>query len=385
MKNLLSKIFFIALFLSVFITSCLEEFNAPLSSSLENILIVEGTISDVNASIRLSRSVGLGNDSSFLAEENAQITLEDESGNIYARLTHQSDGLYQASDTINTTIPYRVRIEISDNEAYVSELLTFLPTPPIEELDWEFISNDQLQIQVSTTGNETTSPYYFWNYEETWEYFTRLNSYFIYQDGEVLPRPRDQGIYTCWQNKPSISIQVLSTVNLSENVVSKFPLQTFNPLENGRLAIRYSILVKQYALTKEAFEFWKLLKGNTENVGTLFDAQPSQLSSNLTSVNDPNRPVIGFISASQEQQKRIFIARDDVPFEGVIEIPRPVCEVDSISLNPDEIRRTFESGVILPITEVSRDDGLVIGYQTAPISCSDCRVLGGTNKRPDFW
>jgi hypothetical protein len=74
----------------------------------------------------------------------------------------------------------------------------------------------------------------------------------------------------------------------------------------------YSVIVSQYALTSNQFKYWTELKKNSEQLGTLFDAQPSQLNSNIHCITNPAEPVMGYLSASTVQKKRIFIANSEM-------------------------------------------------------------------------
>ena len=53
------------------------------------------------------------------------------------------------------------------------------------------------------------------------------------------------------------------------------------------------MLVNQYALTREAHEYWTLKKNNSESLGGLFDPLPSQAASNFRCVSHPDEPVFG--------------------------------------------------------------------------------------------
>ena len=151
------------------------------------------------------------------------------------------------------------------------------------------------------------------------------------------------------------------------------------PLASERIGVRYSILVTQYALTKEAYQFWEIMKKNTEQVGTLFDPQPSQLLSNIHSVSDTTEPVIGFISAGAVSQKRLFISRNEVePWRY-----RTNCETRIIPL--DSLRFFFPNEAWIPLQEwYSPVTGRLFGYDSGTHICVDCTVRG-TNVRPPFW
>ena len=62
--------------------------------------------------------------------------------------------------------------------------------------------------------------------------------------------------------------------------------------------------LKQYAWTKEGYEFLDRMRKNTETTGSVFDPQPSELNSNIHNVADATEPVIGYfnIIISERQQ-----------------------------------------------------------------------------------
>jgi hypothetical protein len=70
--------------------------------------------------------------------------------------------------------------------------------------------------------------------------------------------------------------------------------------------------VKQYALNQEAFAYWQNIKKTTEQLGSIFDAQPSQFKGNIHSLTDSTEPVMGYVSASSIETKRIFVTSEDV-------------------------------------------------------------------------
>jgi hypothetical protein len=69
--------------------------------------------------------------------------------------------------------------------------------------------------------------------------------------------------------------------------------------------------VFQYGLTKEAYDYLGKMKKNTEQIGSIFDPQPSYLTGDIQCISDPSEKVIGFISFGVIREKRVFIS----PFE----------------------------------------------------------------------
>ncbi len=70
------------------------------------------------------------------------------------------------------------------------------------------------------------------------------------------------------------------------------------PTGSEKLSVAYSDLIRQYAISKEAFNFWTNLKKNTEQLGSLFDLQPFTELGNIQCINNPSVKCIGYISFS---------------------------------------------------------------------------------------
>jgi hypothetical protein len=66
-----------------------------------------------------------------------------------------------------------------------------------------------------------------------------------------------------------------------------------------------SFLFRQYPLTEQGYTYWLTVQKNSQSLGGLFDLQPAQIKGNLHCITNSANPVIGFISASTVQEKRI--------------------------------------------------------------------------------
>ena len=149
---------------------------------------------------------------------------------------------------------------------------------------------------------------------------------------------------------------------------------TFIPQGSIKLGVKYSILVKQYALTADAFNFLEDVKKNTEQTGSVFDPQPSALKGNIHSISNPGEPVIGFIRVCNEQTKRIFIRNSELPGWDY----HSPCFEDTVLNDPKSIEQADGSGLV-PTRFISLSKFLAT-YK----NCIDC-TLSGTNIKPPFW
>jgi hypothetical protein len=150
---------------------------------------------------------------------------------------------------------------------------------------------------------------------------------------------------------------------------------TFIPSTAEKLESRYSIIVREYALTGDGYNYYTNLKKNTEQLGSIFDAEPSSIKGNITCTTNPSVPVVGFISAGAVTSKRIFIDNRDLPNW------LPVTYYDQIDCRNDTITLTnFDEYSFVPPLFVPVSSPLF----AAPPKCVDC-TLRGTNAEPGFW
>jgi len=144
------------------------------------------------------------------------------------------------------------------------------------------------------------------------------------------------------------------------------------------LGIRYYIELTQYALSHDAYLFYQRIKKNTEQIGTLFDPQPSQLTTNIHCTTDANEEVIGFVEVIDQQQSHIYITNDQVqPWLPPVPCSKFTYHNDTATLGP------IGSGY-LPLAPLSYFGPKIDKFEAAPRECVDC-TLRGTNVKPAFW
>ena len=359
--------------------SCVEPYRPDVIQAPNNYLVVDGFINSKGpTNIRLSRTVNLDGAAIPPGETKARVLIEEEGGPQFGLIEGRDGNYASAQLQLNPSRRYRLRIRTSDNKEYASAYVANKTTPPVDSVSWK-AENGALQVYVSTHDPAQQTRYYRWTFDETWEYTTPYYSNFEFKNNQLLDR-RDN-INRCWRGSNSSAIWITSTAKLSQDVVSEFPLIKLAS-SSLKIKFKYSILVKQYAQTKEAYEYAETLRKNTENIGTLFDPLPTQLTGNIQCISDPGEPVIGFVSVSSVQEKRIFIKRDQLPNNWTAENEYAYCKFDTV-LVPDVVK-AFGSGQILPIVEIRGESGPLLGYSASTSDCVDCR-LRGTNVKPAFW
>ena len=181
---------------------------------------------------------------------------------------------------------------------------------------------------------------------------------------------------TCWISDNSNSINIKSTAAFNETRISQFPIN-FISNETDRLKVKYSILVNQYSINEDEYNYWEKTQNVAVQVGGLYDIIPASVPSNIRCIENPEEKVLGYFSVSAKSSKRIFI-RDD--FAGIID-PYANCVTDTVTsdnfpglnINKWILLAHVCSFPCIPWYEI-----------TTHRECTDCTIRG-TNLEPDFW
>jgi hypothetical protein len=366
---------------------CKKPYYPSVIASNNNYLVVEGVVQSGQDStiINLSRTVNLSNGGAASPEKGAVVSVEGDQ-NVSYPLKENGGGTYVAATlNLDNSHKYRLKIATQDGKAYQSDFTAVKITPPIDSLWYEVTSNGiNIYSNAHDPGNNTR--YYRWDYKETYIYVSGINTYFKFQNNQVVFRTPDEYVNTCYVTAKSSNVIINSSARLSNDVIYRNPVTQLS-MSSEKILHRYSMLLKQYAITKEAYDFWTVLQKNTEKLGTIFDAQPSQIKGNIHCISDPSEPVLGYISVSTVSQKRIFIDKTELP---IWPVPQNDCLPYTISWYkqqpiPYELIKLIQ--IPLAPIDVSYDakkKDSVYSVKVGDYFCVDC-TYHGTNKKPIFW
>jgi len=377
----------VAIFMVIGSLPCCVEPFTPQIKKYSNLLVVDGTLTDeVGAQvITVSRSSNY-NDAEIIAENGCTVTVQDDEGNIYSYVG-KGNGKYQAEfyqGDLQYGRSYMLRVIANDGEVFESDYQTLRSAPPIDSVTAVYEPKVTLenpdglkgyQFFVSTSDPSGNTRYYRWGMEETWEYHAPFTVAYMW-DGVLhdFSFPDDRS--RCWMTKDVPGIFTGTTRAISEDVLKNIKLN-YVSTQSDRLKWRYSLLVREYALSAEAYEFWSGLQKQTQETGGLYESQPYMIKGNINCISNPDVKALGFFSTSGVSEKRIFV---NPPSDYVYELP---CLGDTITpRNP--IEDYPESAYPVYLFKIP----LPMGRHTmaaAERRCFDCLERGGTNIRPDFW
>jgi len=406
--------------------SCKKPFSPKLTSISTNFLAVDGPIiSGDSTFIALSRTTSLSDTTQNKAELKAIISVEDDQGKLYP-LTETGNGNYVLGVTnFSTARQYRLDIKTTDGKIYQSDFVPMKITPPIDSIYFQQTGGSNVAFYVNAHDATNNTRYYRWDYKETWSIVPFYQALYEYNNGaivNIVPGSPDD-VSVCYKGDASNQIFIGSSAKLAQDVISG---QEIGSLAAGseKIAHIYCMQLRQYALTLDGFNYYQNLKTNTENLGSIFDAQPSTLSGNIHCITSPTDVVIGFISVSTATAKQYNLHYSDIPlpvpvfydavyfanlgvgYEGstITENYFPPPTVDNCAFfnQPPPVYLTwillFDPAATYnkrASTALAKGDSLVIttavanaqviGYYYAPKQCVDCRLKGGTNIRPSYF
>jgi Domain of unknown function (DUF4249) len=362
---------------------CKKIYAPPAITVNNRFLVVDGIINTGAASvtqIRLDRTRNLGDSSSGgIPEPGAQVMIMAGSGVTYPLKDIAGDGLYSSDPlTLDPAQSYKIVISTADNRKYASDPVLYQRTPAIDSVYYN--EPGDFTVYVDSHDPSGNTRFYRWDYTETYEHDAQLMSPWIVVNGLVIPSDSSNQHTNCYTTINSTKILLGTSEKLSQDVISRFPIRV---IANGDPMInqKYSILVRQYALTRDAWNYWSLVQKTSQQLGTLFDVQPSQLIGNIHCLTNPGEPVIGFMSASSIEEQRIFVYQSEL-LNWIHNPPEYQCDTREVPVDPVDYRIYSETDSnFAPYFFRSTAGPLVL----ASTKCLNCLLFGGTNQKPPYW
>ncbi len=368
------------------ILSCNETYWPKINASDERLLVVDGHITNCNPCL-----ITLSNASRIYTVANTPITgcevsLKDNFG-IVENLIESAPGSYTSSNGFRGIAgrSYKLIIRTPSNQTYESTFEQLYAPTEIEsvytEIETKYNPNQLYskigyQFYVNTQESVTDTNYFLWRLQATYKYNVDFKIRYIFDRRTLKIFPNTDSLFTCWHTFTVNQVFTYSTEGLSIPKVDRFPLH-FVSTDTRQLSIRYSLLVKQFSLTKNAFIFWNELERIHTADGPFNAQQPFQAKGNISNKNDPNEIVLGYFFAAGVSERRVFFERppSSVPFY------YSTCELT---------QQDYESYNDLWMTDpgywpiyVTQDP--YGGRAVTHPACIDCRESGGVIAKPDFW
>jgi len=400
MKNYKIQIATVFIFMLTSIIGCIEPFETT-NLTFEDVLVIEGRLTNENKfhTIKLSRTFQIDSTDPS-PERNAKVSVIED-GTIVHNFTEQEAGVYTTDNSFSAkanTI-YQLKIETQNGKTYSSTDQNLTETAEVEAINFkvtkkQFEDEDEVEITVNSFSSNAGAKYFFYEYEETYQIVSRFWSPFTL-DTSVYPplavkRADPEFGRVCYGTNVSSEILQAETSNLSENRVVDFKIRSIPPTD-FILRDRYSILVKQYVQTLNAYSYFEILDKFSTSENVFAQSQVSFIQGNIFSDTDPEEKVIGFFEVNSVATKRLFFNKEDVLQNQFSDFPE-TCEPRVIpkfgNFGSRPLEEAIQQGYIFynfgdsGLTDV--DDMNDLPFVMVKRPCGDCTVFG-SNVKPDFW
>jgi hypothetical protein len=306
---------------------CIDPYS-PKLKGYESLLVVDGLVTDENKSytVRLSRTLQDQNDTPPMVSD-ATVFITDNAGN-YCYLNNTGDGIYKTDSSQfrgQTGRTYVLHINTPEGENYESDQCLMQSVPDIDSIyfakDQEMVNNgtetrEGIRIYLDSKGG-VDNKYYRWEFEEVWQFKIPNPRKCIYIN-EHLIVPNGNSNEYCWKKTKSSEVLIHSVYSAENYRIEKEPIFFIATEKSDRLLLEYSILVRQYSISKNEYDFWDNLKKVNSSGEDIFAAQPFPVISNIHNINNPKERVPGFFQVSAIKQKR-----KDIPFSDIVGLNLP--------------------------------------------------------------
>lgn len=306
------------------LTACIEPVSLPIRQT-ERRLVVEGLITNEPPPYPIKLTYSGNLQSNLLIPEELAINgavafVSDDEGN-RARLEQDplNPAFYWMRDPALRGQPgrrYSLSVQLPDGQQYVSKPELMTPIAALEPLDVRYrrqrqdlAQSDVYDIRINTQDPATPGNYYRWasyGYLLRWAGTDPLSN-----PPFNAPDPRGCSVCTCWVPYYGPLGEVLSDALINGNrianrLVWSAPVYAIGP---------HYVEVRQFSLTRDAFQYWQRYEQQSNRTGSLFDAQPASIEGNVRQAgDDTTRLALGYFGASAVSRQRVTIPGDTINY-----------------------------------------------------------------------
>lgn len=307
------------LVLMLTLLSCVDEVQLP-ARSVESRLVVEGLITDEKPPYTIKLTYTGEYNSLIYGQKEIPVNGADvriiEIGGRSVKLEQDplTPSYYWMRDSTfvgKTGRSYQLNIRLTDGKSYVSSPELLKPVSEIDRIyaefrarpDNEFREPDHYQVLIDTKDPSESGNYYRWS---GYGYVPRLST------GEPVGFA---GICCnwCWIPVYGKQSEVLSDVYINGNTISRRQVLS-SPIY---YAGRHYIEIRQYSLTKQAYQFWVRFEEQRKRTGSLFDPLPASIEGNVHEEGDTTVLALGYFGSSAVTKRRLIIPGDTLNAERI--------------------------------------------------------------------
>ncbi len=339
---MLRVVTYMGLFLFIMSAACVDRLDLDVGDVKEYAIVVEGYISDEPGPYEVRVSTTYDVDSTVVKKTVPpvkRIVMSDNFGN--SEVLTGDTGLYRTSvGGIQGVIgrAYTLRIELADGRIYETIPDTMRPPGEIEKIDHEIVSFKDavgkpfhgFDIYFDANAGESKEQLFMWKIEMTYRVSTQPwdNLKLCGPGNAKCLDPLDCSGYIVILNqlvylKPCTCCDCWVTLDPEAPLVSDYETMQKGAVARvkaGRLPITWEsmnygthVTIEQYSLSPQAYNFWKLVRAQTDALNSLFQPVNGKVTGNWTQVSGDEGPIMGLFYASAINRKSVHLGFANLP------------------------------------------------------------------------
>ena len=366
------------------LSGCIKPYDPLIDSNVENKYVVSGRITDKEGWQEVEVSLSSSIESPvYIALSGCLVKIHDNTGNEFPLEEYQPGKyhVWMGQENLHAGTSYQVSVSTPAGEEILSGFDTMPKGPQLDSVYYaieDIPTSDPenylrvMQFYVDLNAEGDYSQYYKWEVTETYEYEAAYPAEYYFDGAHHEIKPPDYSNKVCYASGLIKKVFTISTKNLTQNIYHRYPLHYIDG-STSRLGILYSILVRQFAMSEAAYNYWEQLRINSNEKGGLYEKQPLSIKGNLKNLTNTATDVLGYFQVVSVSERRYFY--HNIP--GIELNFSDGCLKEGLGRGgwkefyPSDfpVYYNFSGG---SVRILSRE-------------CVDCRLMGGTTVKPDFW
>ncbi|MEQ9424671.1 MAG: DUF4249 domain-containing protein [Cyclobacteriaceae bacterium] len=222
---------------------------------------------------------------------------------------------------------------IADSTEIINHRVELIPRGEITQRNYPIPSNNVIKIEATANDIVGKENYYKWVTNVIFKAKSYPEHYALRRFEPVFPdslrsitiRVEKDCCSECWVSFKYPSVQI-SNDSYKDGGIIRTGL-SFIPINNFFFQERAFIEVELSSISFHAYSFYRGIRKQIDNVGSLFDLAPELLVSNITNTNNPDEIVLGYFNASDSKSMGFYINATEIDLNfgisGVIQFRLP--------------------------------------------------------------
>jgi len=370
--------------LTLVLNSCIEPYEADTEEDHDLICYEASLIKGADEQVLKITSTSRLGKPEWKPVAGCQAMIEDEQNHIF-NYVEDAPGIYRLhipDEELKFDRLYKLHVITAGGDIYESNWERIEKGTRVDTIYYQIVDKfdnikqevmQGIQFYIDVKASDTLSRFYRWKLTETYE-FTSIAPITYYLTGDPLDPiaslDDERKYYRCWMTRDINEFFLSNTNHLSLNEKMQIPLY-YVASNTERLKIKYSLLVRQFPLSSEAYTYWEKARFETKESGGLYTRQPGQPICNIRNVDNEEELVLGYFWASEVTEQRII-----VPKPPSLEVYDHTCSLQEYEPN------WHNAG---PFPRYIWVDQVRSGSYTGSRGCFNCVTKGGELEKPEFW